>query len=281
MNLTPQQIAASLDSIAKVLNSAETALANLAVHHVGDEFNEYNAKWFLEVGFRQLLVVTEALDLPLLHATIAGDLERAQSNDFLALEVDPAGNPSLKWGTPAWMHLRTLRATFGVDSERTVTRDLEAILREAAYSITDPRVHRDPPANEKELHYRLENLLRAVFPVLLHKPRLAKAIKNFEPDTGIPSIQTLVEYKYLSNRGQVDRIADELLADTRGYTSKEWNSFFYVIYETHRIKPESEWRQLMRDCNVGASASVVVVISGEPKPEKRDRDDQEPQSNKA
>jgi hypothetical protein len=53
--------------------------------------------------------------------------------------------------------------------------------------------------------------------------------------------------------------ADELLADTRAYTSSDWKSFLYVIYETKRFKPEAEWRQLMRDCRIDGSTSVVVM----------------------
>lgn len=58
-------------------------------------------------------------------------------------------------------------------------------------------------------------------------------------------------------------VADEILADTLGYASQEWSSFVYVIYEMRRFRPETEWRQLLRDVNVEARTSVVV-LSGEP-----------------
>jgi hypothetical protein len=261
MNLTPLQTAAALDSIAEALENAEAAFSQFVEQN--DVYGKGSAEWYLELAFQQLLVVAEALDLPLLRAAIDHDLQQARTEKLLAGEADPDGNPNLKWAVPARRSLAALRATFGVDPARTVTRDLEAILRAATYSITDPRVHAAPPADESTLHHRLENLLRCVFPDLLHKPRLSKPIKNFEPDSGIPSIQTLLEYKYLSAVEQVGTIADELLADTRGYTARDWSTFIYLIYETHRFKPESEWRQLLRDCGVDARTSVVV-ISGEP-----------------
>ena len=61
-------------------------------------------------------------------------------------------------------------------------------------------------------------MLKCVFPDLKHKPVLTKQIKNFEPDTGISSSATLIEYKFLSRAEDVGPLADELLADTRGIT---------------------------------------------------------------
>ena len=111
----------------------------------------------------------------------------------------------------------------------------------------------------------------------MHKPRLAKPIKNFEPDTGIPSIRTLLEYKFISGHRQVAQIADEILADTRAYTSQDWTSFVYLIYETRRFKPESQWRQLLRDCEVSEN-TAVVVLTGESPTSTAKRSHQKPHS---
>jgi hypothetical protein len=100
---------------------------------------------------------------------------------------------------------------------------------------------------------------QASSPDTLHKPALTKPIKNFEPDTGIPSIKTIVEYKFLSDRSQVGPVADQILADTRGYTSDKWKAFLYVIYETERFKREAEWRQLLRACGNAESVSAIVL----------------------
>jgi len=64
------------------------------------------------------------------------------------------------------------------------------------------------------------------------------------------------------DQGEEKRNAEEILADTRGYTSNEWTNFIYVIYETKRIKPEGQWRQLLRDSGVDQNTEVIV-ISGE------------------
>ena len=176
--------------------------------------------------------------------------------------------PYLVWHGVISNYVDAVAKSHGIHSKLSVSQDLISILREAAYTITDPKIFDSPPTNESEVHTRIEAILRCVFPGLKHKPRLAKPIKNFEPDTGLSSIRTLIEYKFVSNEQAAKVVADQILADTRGYVSKEWDMFLYVIYETRRIKPESEWRQLMHECGVDRNTQIIV-ISGEPPESKQ------------
>jgi hypothetical protein len=158
-----------------------------------------------------------------------------------------------------------VEATFGLPKETSVTKDVVQILRATQYSITDKSCFQHSPASETEVHVRVEAVLRCVFPDLLHKPSITKQIKNFQPDTGLPSIGTLIEYKFMADHGEEKRIADEVLADTRGYVSNEWKRFIYVIYETKRIKPEGQWRQLLRDSGIKSDTEIIVISGEEPK----------------
>jgi hypothetical protein len=58
-------------------------------------------------------------------------------------------------------------------------------------------------------------------------------------------------------------VSDEVLADTRGYFSRDWERFIYVIYEESRVKPESEWIQMLKECGV-PSNTQILVLPGEP-----------------
>lgn len=259
MALDPQQVAAALDAAAEQVGWAEEAFARSLQ---GDPYGDGNADWHLQVAYAQLLTLAEAQGLLQLRADIARDLEAAGAEGLLTAESDPDGEPHLKWAGPPRRYVAALQGTYVNEPSRMVTKDVESILRAATYPLNDPGLFGAPPPDEATVHRRLEGILRCVFPVLLHKPRLTKPIKHFEPDTGIPAIQTLIEYKYLSSPAQVPTIAEEILADTRGYSSREWTSFIYVIYETVRIKPEVEWRQLLRECDID-SRTTVVVLSGE------------------
>jgi hypothetical protein len=183
--------------------------------------------------------------------------------DYATTRLDPdeSGDLILVWGERLSSYLSGIEATYGEPTGGTVA-EVEAILRRTQYAITDRGSHLKPPGDEREVHARIEAILRCVYPDLRHKPSISKPIKNFVPDTGLPSAQTLIEYKFVETQSDVRRVADEILADTRGYVSKKWNSFIYVIYETRRLKPENEWTALMRESNV-SDDTRIVVIAGE------------------
>ena len=98
----------------------------------------------------------------------------------------PWGDAYSYWAGCLRNYLRAVDTTFGSPSASTVTKDLLDILRESQYSFTDSKCFPALPANETDVHRRLEAVLRCVFQDLRHKPPIGKPIKNFEPDTGLP-----------------------------------------------------------------------------------------------
>jgi hypothetical protein len=203
--------------------------------------------------FLETASMPEALkDVQQTEAIAAKDYTETEPNEF-------DDEDYLVWVIRLRQYLRALRIMFGEIKTSTITKDVIQILRETQYSITDPRCFPCPPKDESDVHVRIEAVLRCVFSDLIHKPRISKQIKHFEPDTGLPGIKTLIEYKFIASQEDAKRVADEVLADTRGYTSKDWEQFIYVIYETKRIKPEKHWNQLLRESEVPENTSVIVV----------------------
>lgn len=229
----------------------------------GDEWQE--PSWLIEICFLQLLAGAEALGLAEFRRLVEMQYSRVKESPggFSKSESDPGGEPSSTVLAIIRQFLWALQALLPSDEHTTVKKDVLQIIRNIHYVITDTSVFPSVPRNEKDVHLRIEAILKCVFPDLKHKPTLSKQIKNFEPDSGIPSLRTLVEYKYLSRREDIGPIADQLLADTRGYTSKDWERFLYVIYETNRFRTEDDWNQFMRESDVPTN-TTVVVLSGEP-----------------
>ena len=207
----------------------------------GEDYIE--PSWLIEICFIQLLAITEVLGLEELRKMIYAEyLEIKNSkNGFSDTGQTPDGEPYSKVLIRIRNLLWALESFFPTEEHTRITKDLLQMIRDIHYVITDKDLFRTTPSDENDVHIRIEGILKCVFPDLKHKPTLTKQIKNFEPDTGIPSIQTLIEYKFLSRRENVATIADEVLADTRGYTSRDWKRFLYVIYETNRFKPEKDW----------------------------------------
>lgn len=235
---------------------------------IGDDWDE--PSWGIETCFIQLLAGLEALGMPELRNNVYAEyLEiKNSSKGFSESGSNPEGDSYSPVLGIINRYIVALKALLPSDKHTTVTKDLLDIIRNVHYVITDKAVFPDVPQNEKDVHLRIEAILKSVFPDLKHKPSLSKQVKNFEPDTGIPSLKTLVEYKFLSRKEDVGVIADQLLADTRGYVSKDWERFLYVVYETSRLRTESDWNQLMRDSGVPLN-TTVVVLSGEPHTKKR------------
>jgi REase_DpnII-MboI len=250
----------SMNAVEEVLASIRESLlqANMAVEGEGD------AGWAVQGPYVRMRILLEAAGLvEALNAV--QQMETTARDNWARTEFDQeAGEPYLVWGAKLYQYLVALEVTLGKPKATIVMKDVIQILRGTQYSITDKSCFQNPPANESDVHSRVEAVLRCVFPDLLHKPPIAKQIKNFQPDTGLPSIGTLIEYKFMADQGEEKRIADEILADTRGYISKDWKQYIYVIYETKRIKPESQWRQLLRESEIKADTEIIVISGEEP-----------------
>ncbi len=229
----------------------------------GEEW--YNPGWNIERCFLQLLAIVEAMGLPEMYNLILSEYQdiKQSKEGFLKEGQTPDGEPYSIIISKLRKFLGVTEQFYPSDEPTKITKDLLQIIRDIHYTITDKALFKSVPQSEKDVHIRIEGILKCVFPDLKHKPTLTKPVKNFEPDTGILSIETLIEYKFLSRPDDVGTIADEILADTRGYASKDWKYFVYVIYETNRFRREKEWVQLLRQSGVPEN-TTVVVLSGEP-----------------
>lgn len=258
----------AISSIRKAIEYAESELMRSA--YDGDEWS--TPEWYIESCFLQLLGIYEAVGLVEMRKDVYADYLGIKNgkNGFGHTESDPNDDPYSPVLSRIRQYLSVVGAFYKQENSLEISKDLETILRNMTYTITDARLFREAPRDEADVHLRIEGILKTIFPDLKHKPVLTKPIKNFEPDTGIPSLDTLIEYKFLDSARAVPRIADEMLADTRGYASTEWKRFIYVVYETHRFKSEKEWKHLFIKSDV-SSNSKVIVISGEPPKSRRKR----------
>jgi hypothetical protein len=254
-----------LNSVAEILASIRKSLS--IAERYSDDDEQYVA-YLIESAFIKVRMLLEAGNLPEALKAVQEVEAQAKENYAHTALARETGEMYLVWGATLGMYLDALELIFGEFGARTVSKDVVEILRATQYSITDRKCFLQPPKDEKEVHVRIEAVLRCVFPDLIHKPRVTKQIKQFEPDTGLPSIRTLIEYKFIASPEEAKRVAGEVLADTRGYVSKEWDQFIYVIYETKRIRPEKEWNQLLRSSDVGTNASIIVIHGEEPAKQK-------------
>lgn len=233
----------------------------------GDEYSD--PSWSIESCFFQFMAICEALELKELYKLVLSEYGQFKDSKggFGAGKMGPDDVYSVCLSRVR-QYERAVQAFFPKGEQTKVSKDLLQIISDIHYVITDKALYGGPPSSENDVHIRIEGILKCLFADLKHKPVLNKSIKNFEPDTGIPSINTLIEYKFLDRKEDVAIIADQVLADTRGYVSKDWNRFLYVIYETDRFRPEKEWNQLLMQAGLSESTKIIV-LSGVSSPKKR------------
>ena len=236
----------------------------------GYENPEMAIKYYVEKAFIEMLILLESLGLVNTYNDVRElHKEAKESKDGLDAAAMGQDEPYLVWPERLSDYIDAIANIHNVERGEVFQPSfLIDVLRHAVYPITDSNLFGGPPRNERELHIRIEAILKCVYPDLIHEPSLAKPIKNFRPDSGIPSLRTLLEYKYISSQADSKRVVDEVLADRAAYKSRDWTTFLFVIYETKRLRHEKEWNQLIRESAVSTNTEVIV-LSGVPKLRKR------------
>ena len=218
-----------------------------------------SCKYYVERSFYELLVLADRLNLTSTYDLAAKEFKSAKKIGFGETE-SYEGEMYSKWTGRVRLIADAIASSFGLaKTSQSEVQDLKAILKRAVYVICDTPLFANAPTSEADVHVRLEAILKCYYPDLKSKPRLTKPIKNFEPDTGLPSAKTLLEYKYISNSADAKRVADEILADASGYRSRDWTSLLFVIYETRRVKPEEEWQNLLKECQLYDGVEAIVL----------------------
>src|SRR5258708_30991021 len=136
MTLSTPQIAAALDAIAEAIEKAASSYEESMYR--SDEWAYGSATWRIQLAYSKLLALCEMLQLPQFRADVAATLELVAKNPGEG-DDDPDGESHLKWAGPARRYQETLQTILLTESSQTVTKDLEAIIRDSLYVITDPR----------------------------------------------------------------------------------------------------------------------------------------------
>jgi hypothetical protein len=261
----------AISSIEDSLREADSAFLD-HMYQGQDEDDLRTARYYARKAFTQSLVLTDRLGLVQTHARIVVLLERAEKapqGGLVASEMGPE-EPYLIWPARLRMNVDAIADAYGLtETDTSALKDLKNAIRRSVYAICDTTLFTTPPANETDVHKRVEGILKCHYADLLTKPALAKPLKNFIPDSGIPSAKTLIEYKFATTKSEAKIIVDQVLADTQGYKSSQWRNLLIVVYETHRLFPEEDWVALLRQCGLGSDYDVVVLSGDIGKPKRK------------
>jgi len=254
-----KQIARAIECIEGTISIADNSFSSSLYEEEKHTkwYCESTAKYCIEKAFLELLVLYEKLDLIENYKQLLNIFQIAK-DDFLKSEMGD-GEPCLLWSSKLRIYLCGIETAFGIrQNHEDECVGLKNIISRSTYSICDDKLYQSVPSCEQDIHNRIEGILKCYYPDLKTKPVISKAVKNFQPDTGIPSISVLIEYKYVTTQEDAKRVADEILTDTQGYKAVEWCKIIFVIYETVRTVSESHWNNLLKDCR----PHEAIVLQG-------------------
>lgn len=149
-----------------------------------------------------------------------------------------------------------------VKQQKDVVQEISPLLDvigNSEYFITNPKIFGKVPDSEYDVHLRIEGLLKCLYTDVEHKPRIPKRIKSFEADTGVRSLRTLIEYKFIKTAEDGKKILDQILADIGGYQTDDYDKFVFVIYETNRVFPLNDWLTAIESSRPPNQIEIVVI----------------------
>jgi hypothetical protein len=253
-------IEAVTEAIRTRLHRASSAGDNWLLFN-GDEWDQKTYEGHL---FAAWLLIVDTL-YRLGHGPL---LEAAQEN-FAKFKIEPSAvemgpdEPYLKWIGYAYSYLEMISDLYlpkpAPERHHLNFYHLLTVIRNSEYYISSRAAFGFAPAREEDVHQRIEEMLKCTFTDVVSRPQLSKPIKGFAADSGIPSLQTLLEYKFIRSENEAKAALEQVLADINGYQCDRYNKFVFAIYETSRLYPETDWAAAIAAAKPTNQVSVVVI----------------------
>lgn len=117
-------------------------------------------------------------------------------------------------------------------------------------------------SNEAELDRFAETILRGMYPELNSNPSINLPISHTLPDSGIPNLKLLIEYKYIRSESDFsEHTRDEMQADVRNWAgTEEWTGLIFCVYQQRSFFSEESIREtLIKDSTTFKHLSVVLI----------------------
>lgn len=228
MGQSQPNLEAVVDEVERLVSGA---LAHVVVAgHAADgaaRQEELKFVWYVIDQVRDII----SLALEALGVTVWGErFLSAVPEGFKArmLDYDEDGEPYSPVLNSIQMWLNKIKAAYGIKSgtsaRRALLRHLLGQTREivALFDLV--------PGKEQDVKARVRDVVRLVFPDLTGAV-VPRTFTTFKGDFGVPSLQTVVEFKYTATEGETKTFMGGLFEDMKGYSgSREWREFVAVVY---------------------------------------------------
>lgn len=88
------------------------------------------------------------------------------------------------------------------------------------------------PTTEAELRNAILKVCKYSFTDAMKEVGIPRILKHTKGDIGIPSLRTMVEFKFINSETELKSSLDGVYADMKGYKHHDWDTFYGVLYMT-------------------------------------------------
>jgi hypothetical protein len=139
-------------------------------------------------------------------------------------------------------YVEIVEAAGGLSTPRDTHSEAREVLKRMLSSAGRYLFLRDiKVTSEPHLQREIFPLLRAAFPDATREVPIPHVAKTYKADFGVPSLSTLVEFKYCDSKSDWPDALDGVYTDMKGYGSTpEWKYFYVVFFLTDRFTTQQE-----------------------------------------
>ncbi|WP_155893873.1 hypothetical protein [Cystobacter fuscus] len=238
-----------------------------------------NLRWEVDVLehqvrrlFHVLGVSLEAVGLPNARRELIRTRRRLEkgkaglaTTSFLP-EVDALESEPIRYANNI---VDALRAVSGEsrDIETYQLDKLHELLRATAALVRKRNVE---PTREADIQKVMNDYLGSYFSDYTSGFSIVGAIKNFEPDGGVPTLSAAIEFKFASTEQEVRTALAGIYEDVAGYGgSKDWTRFYSVIYMTEAFVREEQLRYDLLRGKASSWTPILVTGAGQRRAKKK------------
>jgi hypothetical protein len=251
----------------KLLSDLETYAFN-SMNGAVDEGSQWEHAWDMRVFEYHVKRLHLFIRMVLEGAGLSGELLRFEEtwNGFSDIaethwlhEVDALASDPLEHLKNAIDGIRILVGG-GSPIQQADAKRLRSLLDATAYLV---RNRTPSPSKENDIQVVMDDYLNACFMGdYVRKPQIPGFTKNFNADGGIKSLATAIEFKFVTNDTELKQAVSGIIEDTAGYKgSKDWTTFFSVIYQTEPFTTPTHFQAEMRRVD-GFKWEPIVVVGG-------------------
>lgn len=127
-------------------------------------------------------------------------------------------------------YLKVLQSQAVVPVNQVGLNLLESMLRNTALFLREMDI---TPQSESMLQKRMYPLIKSAFPSAFREVVINQVDRNYKADFGIKSLESLIEFKFVTSLSQYKKTFGQIYEDMGAYSgSSEWSRYYAVIYMT-------------------------------------------------